>query len=194
MPRKPILTSQKASLRAHKRLYPNASQKDLCEWFQAEYNHSLSSGLISDILSSKYSHLDEDSSFPRDLKRQRRENWPELENALYEWIKQVEGQVSISSEIIWHKAQFFWDKIYPGMEKPTFSNGWLHWFQARRNIKWHEQHGEAGDVPKQAEQEMVMIQQAMSAYSLKDQFNCDETALLWKQTPIQSLSTQQLPG
>ena len=41
---------------------------------------------------------------------------------------------------------------------------------------------------------MVFIQQALSIYSLKNQFNCDETALLWKQTPAQSLSTQQLPG
>ncbi|EYE93882.1 uncharacterized protein EURHEDRAFT_113016 [Aspergillus ruber CBS 135680] len=80
------------------------------------------------------------------------------------------------------------------MEKPTFSNGWLHRFQARRTIKWREQHGEAGGVPEQAEQEMVMIRQALGAYSLKDQFNCDETALLWKQTPARSLSTRQLPG
>lgn len=80
------------------------------------------------------------------------------------------------------------------MEKPTFSNGWLHRFQARRTIKWREQHGEAGGVPEQAEQEMVMIRQALGAYSLKDQFNCDETALLWKQTPVRSLSTRQLPG
>ena len=78
------------------------------------------------------------------------------------------------------------------MERPTFSNGWLHQFQAQKSIRWHEQYGEAGDIPKQAEQEMVMIRQALSAYDLKDQFNCDETALLWKQTPAHSLSTQQL--
>ncbi|OJJ88102.1 uncharacterized protein ASPGLDRAFT_43224 [Aspergillus glaucus CBS 516.65] len=84
--------------------------------------------------------------------------------------------------------------MYPSMEKPTFSNGWLHRFQARRTVKWHEQHGEAGGVPKQAEQEMVTIRQALSAYSLRDQFNCDETALFWKQTPSRSLSTRQLPG
>ena len=193
-PRKSIPASQKASLRARKRLYPNTSQKELREWFKAEYNHTLSSGLISDILSSKYSHLDDDAPPPRDLKRQRRENWPELENALYEWITRVEGQIPISAEIIQHKAEHFWAIIYPAMEKPTFSNGWLHQFQSWRSIRWYEQHGEAGDVPKQAEQEMVMIQQALSAYSLKDQFNCDETALLWKQTPARSLSTQQLPG
>lgn len=48
-PRKSIPASQKASLRARKRLYPNTSQKELREWFKAEYNHTLSSGLISDI-------------------------------------------------------------------------------------------------------------------------------------------------
>ena len=195
-PRKSIPASQKASLRARKRLYPNSSQNDLREWFKAEYDHSLSSGLISDILSSKYSHLDDDADAPppRDLKRQRRENWPELENVLYDWITRVEGQIYISAEIIRHKAEHFWAIMYPGMERPTFSNGWLHRFQARKSIRWHEQYGEAGDIPKQAEQEMVMIRQALSAYDLKDQFNCDETALLWKQTPARSLSTQQLPG
>ena len=193
-PRKSIPASQKASLRARKRLYPNTSQKDLCNWFQAEYNHTLSSGLISDILSSKYNHLDDDLPALRNLKRQRRENWPELENALYDWIVRVEGQISISAEIVRCKAEQFWYTMYPSMEKPTFSNGWLHRFQARRTVKWHEQHGEAGGVPKQAEQEMVMTRHALSAYSLKDQFNCDETALFWKQTPSRSLSTQQLPG
>ena len=63
-PQKSIPASQKASLRARKRLYPNSSQNGLREWFKAEYNHSLSSGLISDILSSKYSHLDDDADAP----------------------------------------------------------------------------------------------------------------------------------
>ena len=39
-----------------------------------------------------------------------------------------------------------------------------------------------------------MIRQALSAYSPKDQFNCDETALLWEQIPTRSLTAQQLPG
>src|SRR5699024_735808 len=106
----------------------------------------------------------------------------------------VEEQMPISAEIIRHKADHFWDIMYPGQAKPSFSNGWLHRFQSRRSIRWRGQHGEAGDVLQQAEQEMVMIRQALSAYSLKDQFNCGETALLWKQTPVRNLSTRQLPG
>ena len=59
-PWQPIPTSQKASLQAWKCLYPNTSLRDLREWFEAEYNHALLSGLISDILSSKFSLLDDD--------------------------------------------------------------------------------------------------------------------------------------
>lgn len=192
--RKPIPSSQKASLRARKQLYPNATQKELCEWFQSTYNHTLSSGLISDILSTKYNYLDSASLASRDIKRQCRENWPELENILFEWIILVEGQIPLSGEIIRHKAQFFWERLYPEKEMPTFSNGWLYNFQSRRDIRWHQQHGEARDVPVKAHQEMSAIKHLLSTYSLKDQFNCDETALFWKQTPIRSLSTRQLPG
>ena len=55
--------------KAPKHLYPNSSQKDLQEWFEVEYNHSLSSGLISesDILSSKYNHLDDNDVPPSQL-------------------------------------------------------------------------------------------------------------------------------
>jgi hypothetical protein len=105
--RKPILTSQKAALRARKRLYPNATQKDLREWFQDTYNHTLSSGLISDILSRKYDYLDADSLPSRDAKRQRRENWPELEKALFEWIIRVEGQIPISQSLFDKRLSLF---------------------------------------------------------------------------------------
>lgn len=60
---------------------------------------------------------------------------------------------------------------------PTFSNGWLHNFQARRSVRWHRQHREEGSVSAQADQEMLEIKQVLSAYSLKDQFNYDETGL-----------------
>lgn len=77
---------------------------------------------------------------------------------------------------------------------PTFRNGWLHNFQSQGSIRWHQQHGEAGDVSMKAHQEMFEIKQLLSTFSLKDQFNCDETALFWKQTPARSFSARQIPG
>ncbi|ODQ69189.1 hypothetical protein LIPSTDRAFT_76436 [Lipomyces starkeyi NRRL Y-11557] len=41
---------------------------------------------------------------------------------------------------------------------------------------------------------MIEVRQALSAYSLRDQFNCDETSLYWKRVPDKSLSTRSLPG
>lgn len=193
-PRKPILTSQKASLRAYKKLYPNASQKDLREWFEAKYRHSLSSGSISDILSNKYNHLDEDSSYPRESKRQRRENWPELERALSEWIRHTESAIPISQEVIREKGKQYWPSLYPDKEMPSFSNGWLHGFQSRRNIKQNIQHGEARSLSGDASTEMVSIRQALSNYRPQDIYNCDETGLYWRLIPDKSLSTQSIPG
>ena len=130
--RKSISVSQKAVLHAHKHLYSSATQKQLCEWFKATYDHILFSGLISDILFLKYSHLDSDSlpswdcCDSQDSKHQHHEHWSELEEALFEWILCVEEQIPISAEVIRQKAQFFWGGIYPEKEMPTFSNDWLH--------------------------------------------------------------------
>jgi hypothetical protein len=41
---------------------------------------------------------------------------------------------------------------------------------------------------------MITIRQAISTYSLRDQFNCDETALYWKRVPDRSLAARRLPG
>lgn len=192
-----IPNTQKASLRAYRRLHPYSTIKHLQKWFLETYNHSLSASSISEILSSRYNFVDEPlTQHSSNSKRHRREYWPELEEALFLWIRRVEGQVIISGELIKEKARFFWGKlpVYEGKEMPTFSNGWLSGFQSRRSIKTYKQHGEAGSLPDEAFQEMIAIRQALSTYCPRDVFNCDETALFWKQIPDRSLSTRSLPG
>lgn len=77
---------------------------------------------------------------------------------------------------------------------PTFSNGWLRGFQARRDVKFRVQHGEAGSLGDNAAIEMLAIQQALSTYAPQDIFNCDETSLYWRLIPDRSLTTRTLPG
>lgn len=81
-----ILLDQKAALRTKKRECPSSSQKDLKIWFQEQFNYSPLSSTITEILSDKYLYLDNlstsSSSFKRLIKRQRRENWLELEEAI----------------------------------------------------------------------------------------------------------------
>jgi hypothetical protein len=77
---------------------------------------------------------------------------------------------------------------------PSFSNGWLARFQARTGIKDQVLHGEEGSVTEESAQQMIIIRQALSAYSPENIFNCDETGLYWKRIPDRSLSTRRLPG
>ena len=82
----------------------------------------------------------------------------------------------------------------PELKRSRFGNNWLHPFQSQRNTRNYGQQGEPCDDPIQEEQDMVEIRQVLSIYSPKDQFSFGQASLLWKQTPIQSLSTQQSSG
>ena len=60
---------------------------------------------------------------------------------------------------------------------PSFSNGWLRGFQARRNIKDISQHGELGSLSEEAAEAMISIRQVIRTYAPQDVFNYDETGL-----------------
>jgi hypothetical protein len=81
--RKAILASQKAALRAHRSLHPNLSNQALKKWFENCYSRLINSSSVSEILSDKYSYLNEATSYANSQRR-RAEHWPELEAALYE--------------------------------------------------------------------------------------------------------------
>ena len=193
--RRPISNNQKAALRAQHHLKPYLSNLQLQQWFEAKYNQPINPSSISRILSVKYTDLDSLSN-ERLLndKRRRPEQWPDLEHALFSWIQRAEERITISQEVIREKARQFWPALYPGKDMPTFSNGWLRGFQARRDVKFRVQHGEAGSLGENAAIEMLAIQQALSTYAPQDIFNCDETSLYWRLVPDRSLTTRTLPG
>lgn len=130
--RSAISNTQKAALRTQCQLRPHALNKDLQQWFQSTYSQTISLSSISEILSSRYSYLDSTENPYQNSKRRRPECWPELEKALYKWIQQAEGYISITGDVIREKVQFFWKNLpaYEGKEMPTFSNSWLHNFQS----------------------------------------------------------------
>lgn len=198
MPRTSISHTQKISLREQRRKYPQKSDRDLQQWFSAIYNQSIALSSISEILSPRYAFLDMSDSFSTNtnFKRRRTERWPELEQALFEWIQRAETQIPITGDTVKEKAQFFWTNLscYKDQPMPSFSNGWLQKFQSRRSIKSRKQHGEESSVLNETEEAMAAIREKLSAYSLRDQFNCDESALYWKRVPDCSLSTRKIPG
>ncbi len=72
------------------------------EWFFGQYGHRIHQPTVSEILSSQWDHLDtvaRDELLERPIKRERRPQWPELEDALDKWVQRVEDKISIC--IIW---------------------------------------------------------------------------------------------
>lgn len=172
------------------------TQKACIAWFYAEYNHRLSQSTVSDILGSRYQYLDSKSN-PSISVRKGIGHWSDLENILFEWqhILNLKGAY-ISGDILIEKAHQIWASLpqYQNQPPPSFSNGWLHRFKQRYNIKQHTHHGEAGSVPEEAEEEMKALQTIAGQYKEEDIYNMDESGLFWRMPPSQSLSSFNRPG
>ena len=89
------------------------------------------------MLSSRYSHLDEDIA-PTQLasKKQRLQAYPELEEALSQWVYQNQAHVTITADILRTKARELWYGLpqYQNLAEPVWSNGWLHAFKQRHDL------------------------------------------------------------
>ena len=112
-------------------------------------------------------------------------------------MQHAEQSITITGDIVKSKAREFWLQMpqYKDLPPPAFSNGWIHRFQSRRDVKSRVNHGELGSVDlADVEKEMAAIRLVLSKYSSFDIFNCDETGLFWKMVPDRSLSTKSLPG
>jgi DDE superfamily endonuclease/Tc5 transposase DNA-binding domain/Fission yeast centromere protein N-terminal domain len=183
------------------RLYAQANlskpQAEIITWASNELNISIRQNTLSQWTSKHYAHLDTQQILNPHAKRHRQRAYDALELALFEWIKKFEKKITISGEVLKHKAQQFFAKIeqYKSKDAPKFSNGWLQNFQNKYGIKNRSQHGELGSaIELNVDEEISDIQKDLEQYPVNDQYNCDETALYWKQIPDKSLSTQELPG
>ncbi|UYV80796.1 TIGD6 [Cordylochernes scorpioides] len=79
------------------------------------------------------------------LKRDRDGEFPEIEEALFRWIRQANAmKLAINGNILKEKAILLALKM--GQDNFEASNGWLEKFKARRNIAFKQLHGEAGSV------------------------------------------------
>ena len=138
--KKPISNTQRKALRTWyhgQELRP--TQKMCITWFEENFNHRPSQSTISDSLSNRYRHLDNDNNEDIDATsfRNRSSNWQELESVLYEWQRSVEAQGAITTgHDLSEKARQLWRTLpqYRDLPEPQFSHGWLARFKKRFNI------------------------------------------------------------
>jgi Fission yeast centromere protein N-terminal domain/Tc5 transposase DNA-binding domain len=108
-------------------------QQQIAEWFEQETGRQLAQGKISEILGSKYEHLDADNRKDAALGSQRRSvaDHPDVEGALFEWQQKIQNKRgTITGHVLKAKAHDIWVAL-PQKKDLTgskWSSGWLEGF------------------------------------------------------------------
>ena len=149
----------------------SCSQQSIIDWFKQKYGIDIDQSTISRILSKQYDFLDGARKLRKNAYRHRKEEWPLLEAALFEWQQRAQNaKMTITGDLLKARARDFWPRIdaYKNQQMPKFSDGWLDGFKKRHHIRDFKQHGEAGSVDASAEDRMEEIRKLTAIYGLED--------------------------
>lgn len=134
-----ISVAQKKAIRLYnKSQVPQVGHKHIRQWFKEGYGTVLPFSTISNILSSKFDHLDQLGSNHDDAKRCRPPKYPDLEIALAECIGRMKAAgIDLTGIVLLNTAHELWPNIpaYRGLPIPALSGGWVEKFKARHRIK-----------------------------------------------------------
>lgn len=128
-------------------------------------------------------------------KRHRKEQYPELEEALFIWLQQMDNMgIYVNTEMLLEKAKEFGAALNIP-DTFGYSPAWTSKFKARRGLKTSQTHGEAASAPQhlvdQAKRALPIV---LKDYSADNVYNQDETGLFWRQGPTRRLSTGKHAG
>lgn len=103
--------------------------------------------------------------------------FPVLEHAMNLWVENVTaGGVILTDLLIREKAKIFAEAFNIQEKELAFSNGWLHKFKKRNNIRRYHLHGESGSAPLASlPEERTKLQSILGRYTLDRIYNIDET-------------------
>lgn len=81
-----ITASQRLALRSYAQQNPQLRQHQLKDWFETEFQRTITQPTISESLSNRFKHLDNQVR-PSNLRQQRERpvKWPKLDTALFQW-------------------------------------------------------------------------------------------------------------
>lgn len=127
-------------------------------------------------------------------KRMRTSAYPDVEEAVLEWIRDMRSRnLPLSGPIVCEKARVFAERL----NVPDFicSDGWLSRFKSRHNLVFKAVCGERADVDPDVCAHWVneRLRGILSQYSPDDIFNADETALFYKMLPEKTLAFKDDP-
>lgn len=91
---------ERRALHAHKAEHSKLTQKNLSEWFANKFGKPIQQSTVSEILSTRWSHLDEDEQpVQRSAKRFKSLAYPDLDRALAEWVLRAQKDITITGDV-----------------------------------------------------------------------------------------------
>ncbi|CAG8690448.1 25980_t:CDS:1, partial [Gigaspora rosea] len=134
-----LTNKQRQDIVTYKNKHSNITNVELVDWVKKEFKLDVHSSTIGRLIKNK----DDIRNNPT-VKRQRTVQYPELENALLEWVLQNQERVILSDAILIEKAKTFAQMLeIPDLK---FSQGWLYKFKKRHKLRRVKKHGEDASV------------------------------------------------
>ena len=116
-------------------------------------------------------------------KRNRKSEYADLNDTLYQWYQLcVKKNIYPDGSLLAEKAVMIAEIL--GHENFKASNGWLHRWKVRNNIKQRAISGESGDVRTDTDESWKeRLPEIVQGYKPQDIWNIDETGCFWKALP-----------
>ncbi|KIJ47111.1 hypothetical protein M422DRAFT_128781, partial [Sphaerobolus stellatus SS14] len=129
-------------------------------------------------------------------KRPRIVTRPDVEKALFYWVKQMEDKgETVTGPMLVQKRSHFEEKLNVPQEERLLGEGWVAPFCKAYKIREFRRHGEAGSVDINAvADEHIRLAAILKKFKPKDRFNFDETSLFAFAPPDRGLATKQMSG
>ena len=186
------LRIKKTKQKQHRSAISDELRHQICEWSEANKNKrhvdvadhfnemypslNIDRSTITKILSQKNKWKDINAEDSQTF-RHKEVKFPPLEHAMSLWVENaIAGGVILTDLLIKEKAKIFAEALNIQEEDLSFSNGWLHKFKKRNNIRRYRIHGESGSAPLASlSEERTKLQSILGEYTLDRIYNIDET-------------------
>ncbi|KAF0707607.1 Aste57867_6581 [Aphanomyces stellatus] len=198
-----LTIEQKRALLEYRMANPHVKGIDLRRWARTTFN--LSRDPAKSTMSAwLHSDVNVEGIHPKHKSKQQPQT-PKLERKLIQWIQKCEKWCVpiVSGPTIRVKAMQIRDQMLASDDHDdpnkllslTFSNGWLHRFQMRHNLKSRRVYGEAASANAETIDDGKMKLRSITAgYEKKDIFNLDETAYFYCSNQSKTICTKGIPG
>jgi hypothetical protein len=161
---------------------PNATHVNVAQWVKATFNLDINPTTVGRLL--KRNDIKECENVSNS-KRSRAVQYPELENAMYEWFIQYQTHVTLTDEILKEKAKQFAKLLNISEDEFKFSTGWLAKFKKRHGITKVKRHGESASADHTAADIAIPeFRELLTQYNLQDIYNMDETGLFYRYSRV----------